>query len=82
MRYGVRIEEAHRYIYDFIVRNRDIFPGFFHYDVERNVKPKLKVLSEFGFYRSTVQYESGESCGAHSAKTVLECVESSESRSN
>ncbi len=64
--YGVEIDEEYRHIYDFIVKNKDIFPGFFHYDVEGNIKPKLDVLVDFGFYRSIVQYESSESCGAHS----------------
>jgi len=64
--YNMQIDEEYRHIYDFIVENKDIFPGFFHYDVEGNVKPKLKALVDFGFYRSIVQYESVESCGAHS----------------
>ncbi|UCF97732.1 MAG: B12-binding domain-containing radical SAM protein [Spirochaetaceae bacterium] len=64
--FGVRIESKYRHIYDFILEHRDLFPGFFHYDIEGNIKPKLDVLTEFGFYRSTVQYESSESCGAHS----------------
>ena len=66
--YGVQIDEEYRYIYNFIIENKDIFPGFFHYDIEGNIKPKLDVLIEFGFYRSIVQYESTESCGAHSAQ--------------
>jgi anaerobic magnesium-protoporphyrin IX monomethyl ester cyclase len=66
--YAIRVEEAHRPIYDFIRANKDLFPGFFHYDIENNVKPKLAVLTEFGFYRSIAQYESAESCGAHSPR--------------
>jgi radical SAM superfamily enzyme YgiQ (UPF0313 family) len=66
--YGVRIDEQHGYIFDFILQNRDLFPGFFHYDLKNNIEPKLKVLTELGFYRSLAQYEP-ESCGAHSAKT-------------
>ena len=66
--FGIRIDDRHRFIYDFILKNRDIFPGFFHYDIEHNIKPKLDVLTEFEFYRSIVQYESTESCGAHSSK--------------
>jgi radical SAM superfamily enzyme YgiQ (UPF0313 family) len=64
--FGIKIDDRYRYIYDFILENRDIFPGFFHYDIENNIKPKLEVLTEFDFYRSLVQYESTESCGAHS----------------
>jgi anaerobic magnesium-protoporphyrin IX monomethyl ester cyclase len=66
--FGIRVEEAHRPIYDFIRGNKDLFPGFFHYDIEKNIKPKLAVLTEFGFYRSIAQYESSESCGAHSPR--------------
>lgn len=64
--FGIRLDEAHRPIYDFIRANKDLFPGFFHYDIEGNIRPKLAVLTEHGFYRSTAQYESTESCGAHS----------------
>lgn len=64
--YGVQVDEPYRYIYDFIVQNRDLFPGFFHYDIEHNIRPKLEVLTELGFYRSIAQYEPTESCGAHS----------------
>ena len=66
--YGIRVDEEHQHIYDFICRNRDLFPGFFHYDIENNIRPKLAALTEFGFYRSTAQYESTESCGAHSPR--------------
>jgi radical SAM superfamily enzyme YgiQ (UPF0313 family) len=66
--FGIRIDERHRCIYDFILENRDIFPGFFHYDIENNIKPKLDVLTEFEFYRSIVQYEAAESYGAHSTR--------------
>jgi anaerobic magnesium-protoporphyrin IX monomethyl ester cyclase len=66
--HGIRVDDAHRPIFDFIRGNRDLFPGFFHYDIEHNIKPKLAVLTELGFYRSTAQYESTESCGAHSAR--------------
>jgi radical SAM superfamily enzyme YgiQ (UPF0313 family) len=64
--YGIKIDEEYQYIYDFILKHKDLFPGFFHYDIENNIRPKLKVLTEFGFYRSIVQYEETESCGAHS----------------
>jgi anaerobic magnesium-protoporphyrin IX monomethyl ester cyclase len=66
--FGIQIDDRYRFIFDFILENRDIFPGFFHYDIENNIKPKLDVLTEFEFYRSIVQYESTESCGAHSTQ--------------
>jgi radical SAM superfamily enzyme YgiQ (UPF0313 family) len=66
--YGMRIEEPYAHIYDFIVQNKDIFPGFFHYDLEHNVWPKLNVLKEFGFYREFTPDATTESCGAHSAQ--------------
>jgi anaerobic magnesium-protoporphyrin IX monomethyl ester cyclase len=66
--YGMRIEEPYADIYDFIVRNKDVFPGFFHYDLENNVWPKLSVLKEFGFYREFTPHDTTESCGAHSAQ--------------
>jgi len=64
--FGIKIDPKYRPVYEFIIEHRDLFPGFFHYDLEGNIKPKLEVLTEFGFYSSTVQYESSESCGAHS----------------
>lgn len=64
--YGIQIDSEYRHIYEFIIENRDLFPGFFHYDIEGNIKPKLEVLAEFGFYRSMTQYDTTESCGAHS----------------
>jgi hypothetical protein len=66
--YGMRIEETYAHIYDFIVQNKDIFPGFFHYDLEHNVWPKLSVLEQFGFYKEFTRHDSTESCGAHSAQ--------------
>ena len=59
-----RLDERYRHIHDFISGNRDIFPGFFHYDIEGNIRPKLEALMEFGFYGR--RDEEGESCGAHS----------------
>ena len=46
----VAIKECHQPIFDYVARHRKLFPGFFHYDLENNVLPKLKVLQEFGFY--------------------------------
>jgi len=66
--YGIQIDDKYRPIYDFIVENRDLFPGFFHFDIKGNIKPKLDVLMEFGFYKNMTRGEPTESCGAHSAK--------------
>lgn len=66
--YGIEIDDQYKHIYDFIVENRNLFPGFFHYDIKGNIKPKLDVLTEFGFYKSMTQDEATESCGAHSAR--------------
>ena len=63
------VDPEHRHIYDIIVQNRDIFPGFFHFDIQHNVRPKLRVLTEFGFYNSLRGDEAAESCGAHSTAT-------------
>ena len=66
---GITIADEHRYIYDLILANPDIFPGFYHYDIDGNVRPKLDVLTEFGFYRKIQPHQPVESCGAHSATT-------------
>jgi radical SAM superfamily enzyme YgiQ (UPF0313 family) len=66
---GARVEvrPEHRPIFDFIAQHRDLFPGFFHYDLEGNVLPKLAVLQEFGFYPAAEEGPAEtESCGAHS----------------
>jgi len=64
---GIEIDEDHRWLFDFIQQHPDIFTGFYHYDVAGNVRPKLAVLQEHGFYASPQQEEDGtESCGAHS----------------
>ena len=65
----IKIDAEHRHIYDFIISNRNIFPGFFHVDIEHNVRPKLNVLTELGFYDSLQGNEATESCGAHSTAT-------------
>jgi anaerobic magnesium-protoporphyrin IX monomethyl ester cyclase len=68
----MRIDARHGGIFEFIQANRDIFPGFFHYDLAGNVWPKLEVLQEFGFYirddpsALATSAETPESCGAHS----------------
>ncbi len=65
----VEIKPEHQEFFDFIRANPDIFPGFFHVDLEHNIRPKLKVLQEFGFYpASAEELQDMESCGAHSPK--------------
>ena len=56
---NIKIETRHRYVYDFIQANPDLFPGYFHVDLETNIRPKLRILQELGFYpASTGQYEA------------------------
>jgi hypothetical protein len=62
----------HARIFDFVRANPEIFPGFFHYDLEGNVLPKLKVLQEFGFYSpDRLEVAETDSCGAHSPKVKM-----------
>jgi anaerobic magnesium-protoporphyrin IX monomethyl ester cyclase len=73
---GARCEAPaeHLRIFDFIKGNPEIFPGFFHYDLEGNVLPKLKVLQEFGFYgadRKAGEVADTDSCGAHSPRIKM-----------
>jgi len=63
----VDVLPEHEPFFAFIQEHPDIFPGFFHMDLENNVRPKLRVLQEFGFYPASEQeLASMESCGAHS----------------
>jgi anaerobic magnesium-protoporphyrin IX monomethyl ester cyclase len=66
----IEIDTAHRHIFDLVVAHPQIFPGFYHYDVEGNVQPKLEVLRDHGFYPSARggQQEASGSCGAHSPR--------------
>ncbi len=68
---GGRVELPERYAgyFDLILENPDIFPGFFHIDLETNVLPKLALLRQFGFYPEPQPVEpAAESCGAHSPR--------------
>ena len=74
---SVEIPEGHRDYFELIQQNPDIFPGFFHMDLESNVLSKLKLLRQFGFYpnptaKSEAPVQEGqnntESCGAHSPR--------------
>jgi hypothetical protein len=71
----VEIAPQHRAVFDFVEANPDIFPGFFHVDVAGNIRPKLRVLQEFGFYPATVEELEGmESCGAHSPRVETDAA--------
>jgi anaerobic magnesium-protoporphyrin IX monomethyl ester cyclase len=74
---AVEIPERHRAYFELIRQNADIFPGFFHMDLDNNVLPKLERLRQFGFYPdaavATVKAApqdatNSDSCGAHSPK--------------
>ncbi len=61
--------ERHAEYFNLIIKNPDIFPGFFHVDLAGNVLPKLALLQQFGFYPESQPAEpSAESCGAHSPR--------------
>ncbi len=65
----VVIDPRHEEIYRLIQANPNIFPGFFHVDVEGNVLPKYRLLQKFGFYsaegRTELLGSEVECCGAH-----------------
>lgn len=46
----VEVDPRHRWLFDLVTAHPGIFPGFFHYDVANNVRPKLELLREHGFY--------------------------------
>jgi anaerobic magnesium-protoporphyrin IX monomethyl ester cyclase len=63
----VEIRPEHAAVFEFVRQHPDIFPGFFHVDLTTNIRPKLRVLQEFGFYpASAEELMNHESCGAHS----------------
>ena len=66
----VSVATEHSHIYEFIKTHPDVFPGFFHIDLENNVLPKYRLLQRFGFYQQEGRHEllgnELESCGAHS----------------
>ena len=67
----VEIPARHAGYFDVILQNPDIFPGFYHIDLQNNVLPKLRLLQQFGFYPAPKRPEqdaSKESCGAHSPR--------------
>ncbi len=65
----IEIRDEHAEVFAFIRQHPDIFPGFFHLGLETSIRPKLRVLQEFGFYpASPEEREQMESCGAHSPR--------------
>ncbi|MBI2897817.1 MAG: B12-binding domain-containing radical SAM protein [Deltaproteobacteria bacterium] len=65
----IEIRAEHSKVFDFIREHPDIFPGFFHMGLETNIRPKLRVLQELGFYPASAdELSEMESCGAHSPK--------------
>jgi hypothetical protein len=67
----IEIRPQHAEVFDFIRAHPELFPGFFHVGLETNIRPKLRVLQEFGFYPASneeLQEIQLESCGAHSPK--------------
>jgi radical SAM superfamily enzyme YgiQ (UPF0313 family) len=69
----IDIRPEHAAVFEFIQQHRDIFPGFFHLDLEGNIRPKLRVLQEFGFYPAAAEELTAvESCGAHSPSLLAE----------
>lgn len=63
----IEIPAAHREYFELIRAHPDIFSGFYHIDLEKNVLPKLELLRKFGFYPDRRPEQPGaESCGAHS----------------
>lgn len=57
----VNIDKEYFELFDFIKVNKDIFPGYFHINIEKNILPKLEILEDFEFYSL-----EKEVCGAHS----------------
>ena len=64
----VEIPERYREYFNLILAHPDIFSGFYLVDLEHNVRPKLALLRQFGFYPAPEVAPEGESCGAHSPR--------------
>jgi radical SAM superfamily enzyme YgiQ (UPF0313 family) len=65
----VEIRPEHQGVFDFVRAHPDIFPGFFHVGLETNIRPKLRVLQELGFYPASAdEITNMESCGGHSPR--------------
>ncbi|MCP4131036.1 MAG: B12-binding domain-containing radical SAM protein [bacterium] len=61
----IDIDPKHQSLFDYIMDNRDLFPGFFQLDIEENILPKLAMLEEFEFYRA-----DDKCTGAHEPSEV------------
>lgn len=69
-----KIDAAHEDKYAFIKENPDIFPGFFHMDLENNILPKLAIMRKFGFYPLEADSVTTDSCGAHSPRQAAQDI--------
>ena len=70
---GIDVEwpQCYQSYFNLIKENPDIFSGFFLVDLENNIKPKLELLRQYGFYPSLKHLQGkqdAESCGAHSPR--------------
>lgn len=66
------LPREHERIFEFVRKNPDLFPGFFHCDLSGNILPKLRILQEFGFYGpDRAEVSDTDSCGAHSPKVRM-----------
>ncbi len=80
----IEIPPEREHLFDLVRGHPDIFPGFYHVDLEHNVLPKLALLREFGFYAADeassadslaaaeatgqLSRPESDSCGAHSPR--------------
>jgi len=71
----LQVSDRHEFIFDFVQQHPDLFPGFFHIDLETNILPKFEVLRRHGFYASKEnEVTESDSCGAHSPRLDNEDV--------
>jgi hypothetical protein len=54
---GISISEKQQPLVDFVAAHGDLFPGFLQWEPETNVRPKLQVLRDLGFYADARQVE-------------------------
>ena len=65
----LQVSESHAFIFDFIQEHPDLFPGFYHANLDENVLPKFEILREHGFYAAKAhEVTEADSCGAHSPR--------------
>jgi radical SAM superfamily enzyme YgiQ (UPF0313 family) len=69
---AVDVSGRHGHVFDFVRAHPDLFPGFFLFEPDRTVRPKLRLLQEHGFYvrdsRELADLRETDSCGAHSPR--------------